>query len=285
LAYPTRGYLFPEDGEQADWAQIYLYDHAEALNLRINNGRTPNLDAEILAELMQMLERESFYVAGYHHMQELWEQDETGQASLRIVSSTDNDQRRYNNPQVLEPAVVFVSESGAPKPDRDIAVWPREEGKSVYRVKETSEHIDPLAYPLLFPRGEPGWHPFLQHDGVRSTTVYTRFTSAEFYGLRLMIRDWQPPDADAIEGSHLLPGLPHSAGVLFQQWVCDVYSRAEAQRLAWVTMHQDTLRADTYKGLYDAVHDPSYDQGRTPIGKKIILPASYPGSPRAMTQN
>jgi hypothetical protein len=37
--------------------------------------------------------------------------------------------------------------------------------------------------------------------------------------------------------------------------------------------------------LVDAVNDPLYKKGTTPVGKKIILPATYPGSPRAMTQN
>ena len=50
-------------------------------------------------------------------------------------------------------------------------------------------------------------------------------------------------------------------------------------------MNQDKLRADTYQGLVDAVNDPNFIAGETQVGKKIILPATYPGSPRAMQQN
>ena len=81
------------------------------------------------------------------------------------------------------------------------------------------------------------------------------------------------------------PSLPHVGGLLFQEWVCDAYSRAEAQRLAWVVMNQDQLRAETYQGLVDAVNDPGFISGVSKVGSKVILPATYPGSPRAMQRN
>ena len=86
-------------------------------------------------------------------------------------------------------------------------------------------------------------------------------------------------------GVSISPVCRIRAGCVFQQWVCDAYSRAEAQRLAWVTLNQDKLRAETYQGLVDAVNDPSFTSGLSKVGSKIILPATYPGSPRAMQQN
>ena len=285
LTYHNSGFLFPQQDEQAQYAQIYLYDHAEALHLRQRNMHVQGLDKDLLGELMIMLERECPYVEGYRHMRNLWNTEGAAAGTLRIVTAVEHDIRRYNNPRTLDPAVVFVSESGVPPTHRDIAVWPRDPNVATYRIDETSEHVDPLAYPLLFPRGEPGWNACLQHNGDRTTEKYTRFTAVEFYAHRLMIRDFEQEGSPPEENTYLEHSLPHSAGVLFQQWVCDVFSRAEAQRLKWFEYNQDLLRADTYQGLYDAVHDPSYVEGKTPIGKKLILPATYPGSPRAMTQN
>ena len=68
-------------------------------------------------------------------------------------------------------------------------------------------------------------------------------------------------------------------------WLVDAYSRAEAHRLQWVKLNQDALRADTYQGLCDAVGDPEFIAGETLVGKHLILPSSFPGSPRAMSQN
>ena len=97
-----------------------------------------------------------------------------------------------------------------------------------------------------------------------------------------MLRDYEPgpEEPDGERWPYNKPSLPHSGGLLFQQWLCDVFSRAEAQRLTWVRMHQAELRADTYQGLRDAINDPSYVAGQTKIGKQIILPAFFPGGRR-----
>ena len=49
--------------------------------------------------------------------------------------------------------------------------------------------------------------------------------------------------------------------------------------------HQNDLRSDVYQGLYDAVHSSEFDPENSDVGKRIILPSTYPGSPRAMQQN
>ena len=196
---------------------------------------------------------------------------------MAIAETAGHDMRRYNKPKQYEPVVVFRSHNGTPPTDRDIAVWPRDPHYKTYRISDKCEHVDPLAYPLLFPHGEPGWHPHLQHEG-RRTASNTRLTSIQFYAYRLMLRDYKPRDGEeALPWRFDQPTLPHSGGLLFQQWICDAYSRAEAQRLAWVTLNQDTLRAETYQGLVDAVSDPSFTSGVSKVGSKIILPATYPG--------
>ena len=142
-----------------------------------------------------------------------------------------------------------------------------------------------MAYPLLFPYGYGGWQPGLEHKGWQTAT-YTRLTSIQSYSYRLMLRDYQSVDGEVEEfWPHTEVSLLHSGGLLFQQWVCDDFNRAEAQHLAWIQYHQGDLRAETYSGLYDAVHDSMFVAGQSKFGKKIILPSSYPGSPRAMTQN
>ena len=178
--------------------------------------------------------------------------------------------KRYNHPCTVEPAVIFVSPDGSPPSNRDIAVWPH--GYPTHRVSELNEHVDPLSYPLLFPNGDLGWHARLEHKTEHQSATYTRLTPAQFYGHRLMIRDLDNP-------------LPHGAGLLWQQYVCDAYSRTEGQRLNFLRMHQKDLRAEIYQGLYDAVHDPEKKFDGKDIGKRVILPSSYQGSPRAMHQN
>ena len=81
----------------------------------------------------------------------------------------------------------------------------------------------------------------------------------------------------------LISGLtPHLAGSLWQQYVVDQFATIEQYRLDWVSTHQTTIRADLYNSVRDALskgdHDPMH------VGKAVILPASFTGSQRYMSQ-
>jgi hypothetical protein len=83
----------------------------------------------------------------------------------------------------------------------------------------------------------------------------------------------------------------HRGGRLFQQFVVDQWAKEEQQRLRYVFTHQNELRAECYRGVRDAVF--ALDEGISgdnsnirfdQIGKRVILPASFTGSPRYMCQ-
>jgi hypothetical protein len=64
---------------------------------------------------------------------------------------------------------------------------------------------------------------------------------------------------------------------LFHQYVVDMYAKIEAERLRYIRMNQDKLRADEYIHLRDAVNN---DVAAQNIGKMVILPSTFTGSPR-----
>ena len=59
-----------------------------------------------------------------------------------------------------------------------------------------------------------------------------------------------------------------------------MYAKIEQQRLNYIKMNQEQIRSDLYSGLADAVH--SGDTNAKEVGRNIILPSSYTGSPRQM---
>ena len=63
--------------------------------------------------------------------------------------------------------------------------------------------------------------------------------------------------------------LPHSAGLLFQQYIVDICCRAEAKRLNYLRAYQDDLRAETYQELHGAVKDDSFKSGQTKSGRAV----------------
>ena len=66
------------------------------------------------------------------------------------------DQHRYNQPYHGEIAVVFIGDDGAPPLDQDIIVYLRDE--PLHHTSFMSANCDPITYPILFPRGDMGWH-------------------------------------------------------------------------------------------------------------------------------
>eukprot|EP00973_Karenia_brevis_P028417 3916514-Karenia_brevis.AAC.1 len=62
----------------------------------------------------------------------------------------------------------------------------------LHRSSDLSDHLDPLTFPILFPDGQPGWHPQLRYTtsiaGDRAGQRQ-KISMAEFYTYRLMVRD------------------------------------------------------------------------------------------------
>lgn len=87
-----------------------------------------------------------------------------------------------------------------------------------------------------------------------------------FYAYRLMIR--------ANQSNHIL-----KCGKLFHQFVVDMYAKIESERLLYIRLNQKKLRVDNYIHLRDSIMN---DSNANDIGQKVILPASYTGSPRHM---
>ncbi|XP_024310358.1 uncharacterized protein LOC112268667 [Brachypodium distachyon] len=71
-------------------------------------------------------------------------------------------------------------------------------------------------------------------------------------------------------------------GRLFQQWAVDMYIKIETMRLDWYSKpsNQKIIRADLYQGLVDTIAAGEARGDR--IGKRIVLPRSFPGGDRDM---
>jgi hypothetical protein len=75
----------------------------------------------------------------------------------------------------------------------------------------------------------------------------------------------------------------HLFGRLSHQYIVDQYAKIEAGRLNFVYFNQDKLRVEMYKGLIEATSKNEMCTGES-IGKRVILPSTFIGSPRHMCQ-
>ncbi|XP_069588366.1 uncharacterized protein, partial [Ranitomeya imitator] len=74
-----------------------------------------------------------------------------------------------------------------------------------------------------------------------------------------------------------------NGGKLTQQYLVDAYVKIEANRLNYIRQHQKDLKVEDYCVLQEHLQKKSIEKG-IPIGKTVILPSSFEGSPRNMQQ-
>lgn len=145
-------------------------------------------------------------------------------------------------------------------------------GDKLMHINELSPHYDPLRFPLLFPIGTYGWHPQLllftdtvshehidkkskldsaeniMHDAIhveQHHRAHNRISMREFYAYHLMYRN------------NASDYVLHTGRVL-QEYVVDMYSKIEGDRLNWIKQNQSTLKADLYHGKVDQTIRDTY---------------------------
>jgi len=269
--YHSIGDLLPRDASTTPkFLQLYIYDTEHELQNRLNV--MPALKEDTIAVLQTILDEVNPYVRSFRQLRQLPNID-----NLRLVIRADCglDQRVYNMPSASEVAAVWVEGDDGTANDRDIIVYPRSQG-GLQRVSQLSGSYDSMQYPLLFPRGQQGWHPQvlavqLSDNGRPGQGRRERgtVTCMQYYSYLLHHRS-----------SH--PSLLHLGGRLFQQYVVDNYIKMECLRLEWIKHHQQDLRTEVYRGLQDAVLQDETNANN--IGQRVILPSSFIGGPRDMQQ-
>ncbi|UYV76647.1 hypothetical protein LAZ67_14001572 [Cordylochernes scorpioides] len=172
--------------------------------------------------------------------------------------------RTFNAPTINEGAIVIVQENCD---RRDIVLSKR--GSGVQRINEFHRSYDALQYPLVFWNGQDGYHFHIPQliNGVPS--AHKTVSCMDFYASLLMIRSRNP----GIKNWLL------AFGDLTHQILVDIYAKVESERLHYISAHQAQLRATEYINLLDAIRT---DRSHALIGRQVILPSSFVGSPRHM---
>nr|XP_047144609.1 uncharacterized protein LOC124818126 [Hydra vulgaris] len=135
---------------------------------------------ELMELLQTIINQENPYALAFKNMAEV-EDAEIRQAAIegRPISVVKMsllegcERRRYNFPSHEEVAIVFVGNDGAPPPSREVVIYPR--GQPFKTISSMSANLDPMIYPIFFPRGDAGWHDQLEHNPDRATRVRNRY--------------------------------------------------------------------------------------------------------------
>ncbi|GFV12325.1 putative DNA helicase [Trichonephila clavipes] len=173
-------------------------------------------------------------------------------------------ERQFNAPTIDEVAIVIVGEEFE---SRDIILHRR--SGDIQRVSETHRSYDGLQYPILFWRGDDGYHFNIKMINPQTGEKTNKKVSAmNYYSYRLMIRQ----NAE----SHIL-----KCRQLFHQYIVDMYAKIETEWLLHIRLKQTELRSEQYIHLRDAiVNDGNVNPNE--LGRMAILPSTFTGSPRHM---
>ncbi|XP_023312434.1 uncharacterized protein LOC108916109, partial [Anoplophora glabripennis] len=188
--------------------------------------------------------------------------------TLELLSVRGANRRQYDFPVVEEVAAIYNILPDTPATP-NMRIYVRDQPGRFQNITEQNELLDPLVFPLLFPRGEPGWHIGIPYrNNARNVTL------CEYSAYRLAIRDNEQRF--------------HYGGRLTQQFAVASYIKIENNRLKYILANQERLRAAEYVGLADYLHrtiqnNDEENEGAT-LGRMIILPSTFVGSPRHQQQ-
>ena len=277
--YHRQGPLEPDEGCAPVFAQIYIYDPAEAARYRIGNTNNAGLDPGIMIELTDFLHAYNPHIATYltarERLYEMLAQSQDFRLALnpdmQIVVRKGADLRRENRP-TTDGELAAILPNQFQSQWRDIVLAYRGQD-GIVREWATISPKHPaylaLAYPLMFPFGDKGFDivPLLRHNGKEKNISLCQYYRYYLY----------PRHAERV--------IPFCFGWLFQTIVVDMWAQVDQEKVDFLASEagQKQIRAEVYGGLQDAVRRGEFDAQQ--MGRRVILPASHLGSPRYMANS
>ncbi|XP_050126253.1 uncharacterized protein LOC126603446 [Malus sylvestris] len=268
------GSLLPTDNEPPKFAQLYVYDTYNEVQNRLrafnSQGNNRNLDSSIVQELIKMFDECNQLVKFFRTARDKFEIDGLINLTMTLLGRQPRDSKQYDQPASDEIGGLIVGDIGLSDSNRDIIIDCKNEG--LKRVTKLNPKFMALQYPILFPYGEDGYRPDLKwNENYKGPKTKSQRVPMRAY-IAYQIQEREMCLTTLLKG-----------GRLFQQYLVDSYATLEEDRLYYIKQNQKNLRSEIYKGIYDAMSRGDNDANN--LGQKIVLPASYTGSPRYMINN
>ncbi|KAK3338129.1 hypothetical protein B0H65DRAFT_501820 [Neurospora tetraspora] len=174
--YHLQGPLQSDGSGPPTFAQLYIYDPQAAPNTQVTADRRlqsyTDLDPTFVREFTQFLHHNNPYISMYNTAKERLEAciadvaqvELDPQMGMRLIVQDGADRRRENLPTVDEVAAVIpdewdgVTRDGRVSSARSAILSFRGSSRRFTEIPVQHASYLPLAYPLLFPYGDNGFH-------------------------------------------------------------------------------------------------------------------------------
>ncbi|CAN6985847.1 unnamed protein product, partial [Brassica oleracea var. botrytis] len=264
------GPLIPQQGRLPEYLQLYIFDTRNEVRNWLNAmGQTStegNLDETTLTRLIEMIDVNNCIAKFFRRAHDYYESNGK-EFTIRLLPDKGKG-KEYDLLSTSEVAGLIVGDMSSTIGERDIVV--QLQSDTLQQIRDDHPLYMSLQYPLLFPYGEYGFHPDIPLHLQTGTSRTRQFlTLRQFYAAQIQTR--------LNQGMTLIKG-----GRLLHQYVVDVYTAIEKDRLRWARNNQDVLRAELYSNVLDAVGKGDTDAKS--IGQRFILPPSFTGGPRYLVE-
>ncbi|XP_076902703.1 uncharacterized protein LOC143557540 [Bidens hawaiensis] len=277
--YYSMGNLLPKDGSKPKFSQLYTYDTENEISNRqsvfgdtnkASTSTSRDSDLQLIQYIKNMLDSNNVLVQTYRMVRACYKENPHLELKLRLIGNRQKDGRTYNLPTASEVAALIVGDIRDSLENRDTMVKTKE-GSLIY-ISELHPSYLAFQYPLLFIYGEDCYRVDIPHRGVGSSTSTKRknCTMREFF-------------AYIIQDRMGVFSLILNSRRLFQQFLVDVYTMIETERLNYIRYQQKELRCESFENLCNLRNHGSTDVSN--IGKSVILLSSFTRGARYMMQN
>ncbi|CAN7089236.1 unnamed protein product, partial [Brassica rapa subsp. narinosa] len=265
------GSLVPQAGKPPKFSQLYIFDTANEVKNRIatvkRTTKAGELDPDIVKQLIETMDANNCLAKVFRKARDAHEHSSCPEFRIRLIGQPKRG-RQYDMPTTDEIAGLIVGDFSEHMGDRDIIVHHKSAG--LQHISDMHPLYMTLQYPLLFPYGQSGFNENIQVVNIDGSTRQRSYiTKREYFAYQLQTR--------LEEGMTIV-----TSKRLLHQYIVDAYTSIEQERLRWFRLNQKKIRADLYNNVKDAVIKGDTDAKS--IGKRVILPASYTGSPRYMAE-
>ena len=260
-----------DSNERPSYGQLYMIESEEAMSIRAQNNK--KLDSQIL-QMLDVIVRNNPYGQAYMMLREEQERAQnvanaanTEPPAMKLLFSLKKgqDQRRYNLPRQNEVAAVYVEGADGEIPPAYIVV--QERNKNMKTINPLNSCIEPMLYPVFNPNGQNGYNIEMQKLNGK------HLSNAEYVQYKLAVRDEYDFGFNPI----------HYGSKLMQEWIVDQFLRVDHDRLIYLRKQLNEKIVDKYDSISEYLQQVAAEQDAE-IGRKVILPSSYVGSPRYMSQ-
>ncbi|KAF8110942.1 hypothetical protein N665_0077s0005 [Sinapis alba] len=249
------GSLLLFKGRPPKYLQLYIVDTNNEVSNRLKTmGQTSpegTLDETIIKSLIDMMDEHNCLATNFGK-------------DFTISLLPDKQKRKeYDLPTTDEVAGIIVGDMSSTIGHMDIVV--QFQSETLHQLRDDHPLYMSLQYPLLFPYGEYDFEPKIPlhlEAGTSRTRQY--LTIRQYYAYQIHTR--------LKEGMTLIKG-----GRLLHQYVVDIYTTIEEDRLRSASNNQHVLKADLYNNIVDVVGNGDTDAKA--IGQRFILPSSFIGGP------